>query len=711
MLVFLVLMLVVGALAAYLSLNLFRLTQTNSELAVNVMENDILYRASELHEFLAQSQQVALGLAAQGTELYETRTPDESRKDADARIQEVLRRALATFGSDSGIFGICLAYEPGVFLPGDTANFDPYAYWEKGEAVGAESDDASLQDREWYGISLPKNWNRAQKRDRRSYWSSPYVSSDTGDLMIAVSAPIYAASGSIVGVALVDVGLDAMDKMVAQMLPMPKAIGFAMHLASGNLVSYPLSPQLRMKPISQLPFGEKALALARDTVKTKHGRRTVEYDGAQWECITVDIGGGMAVGLLLPQAELFAQSRMERSNTIIICAAAGTLFIGIIILTIFGMMRSVVQPVRNLAAYARNIAQGSYDSTVSGKYVAELAVLRDALVTMVGELQHRMRQAQEHSEEAARRAEEAQRLQQSVAEKAQEEKARLERLKQAAQVLAGVSTEVGSITESVQSQSTRIASGAEQQLARLHDTLEEVKAMEHTIHQIADNARISAESAGQSSSLTQEGKTSLVRTADAMGELETKMQGLGREMSSLSEQAESIDHIMNVISDIADQTNLLALNAAIEAARAGEAGRGFAVVADEVRKLAEKTMQATTEVARSIASIQSTSRSSMEIMQQALQEVADVARLSQEANDVLLTATHSADDAAEQVQHIAGATGQQTKAAQSLAAAVAQCSEIAQETTAQASRTGDTLKELVRQTAKLHDIVAQLQQD
>ncbi|MDR2489125.1 MAG: methyl-accepting chemotaxis protein [Desulfovibrio sp.] len=150
----------------------------------------------------------------------------------------------------------------------------------------------------------------------------------------------------------------------------------------------------------------------------------------------------------------------------------------------------------------------------------------------------------------------------------------------------------------------QVTQGTEVQRARVGATVTAMEEMNAAVLEVARNAGQSSEQAQTTRDRASHGEQLVVQVIAAIRQVNAVAQELQSDMQQLGAQADSIGGVMNVISDIADQTNLLALNAAIEAARAGEAGRGFAVVADEVRKLAEKTMTATTEVGSSIKGIQ-----------------------------------------------------------------------------------------------------------
>ena len=162
------------------------------------------------------------------------------------------------------------------------------------------------------------------------------------------------------------------------------------------------------------------------------------------------------------------------------------------------------------------------------------------------------------------------------------------------------------------------------------------KAAQETLyrHEVAKNAGDAAEVSGSMRHCAEEGADIVRQVVKAIDDVQQIYGVLKQDMAQLGENARAITQIMGVISDIADQTNLLALNAAIEAARAGEAGRGFAVVADEVRKLAEKTMASTNEVGNAINAIRNSTEKSIKQVDVAAESIARATDLSNRSGQV-----------------------------------------------------------------------------
>ncbi|GFK93137.1 Methyl-accepting chemotaxis protein McpQ [Fundidesulfovibrio magnetotacticus] len=266
----------------------------------------------------------------------------------------------------------------------------------------------------------------------------------------------------------------------------------------------------------------------------------------------------------------------------------------------------------------------------------------------------------------------------------------------------------GTLAQTAHELSTQVETasrGAQLQSRRSEETASAMEEMAASVLEVARSAGQASGRAEEAQTTAREGAAVVERAVAAIRQVDELTAALKTSMDGLSEGAGAIGRIMGVISDIADQTNLLALNAAIEAARAGEAGRGFAVVADEVRKLAEKTMQATKEVADVVGSIQSGVQESQGRTGKASQAVEQATALAGESGRTLTRIVELVVSTSDQVRAIASAAEQQSAASNEIAHAVEDVRRVSQETAQEMGGAARSLEELSGLARKLDGAV------
>lgn len=273
-------------------------------------------------------------------------------------------------------------------------------------------------------------------------------------------------------------------------------------------------------------------------------------------------------------------------------------------------------------------------------------------------------------------------------------------------IASQVSDGAAQVTEQIRS----CNQGAQMQQERSTETATAMEQMNASVTDVARSASDVAMQAAETQEKSAAGAQSVSQLIRQIGNASTTITELSSRVVVLGEQTTDIGRVMDMINDIADQTNLLALNAAIEAARAGEAGRGFAVVADEVRKLAEKTMDATKEVGQVITTIQQSSRVVAEDMQGVTSVVGDISTSANDSGSALEHIQNLAASTNSQVQSIAAATEEQSAASEQVTRSMNEVSQIAEDTTDLMREAMALVDGVAHQVDHLAGIISQIEQ-
>ncbi|MDI6727620.1 MAG: methyl-accepting chemotaxis protein [Thermodesulfovibrionales bacterium] len=273
--------------------------------------------------------------------------------------------------------------------------------------------------------------------------------------------------------------------------------------------------------------------------------------------------------------------------------------------------------------------------------------------------------------------------------------------------ISDASNHLSSASEELSATVQQMAKRVDEQAVRANQVATAGTEMSQTVVEIAKNASNIASSATDALSVANDGEDVVNRTVNEVQEIANKVSDTSHVVQSLGERSRQIGEIVDVIKDIADQTNLLALNAAIEAARAGEQGRGFAVVADEVRKLAEKTTKATTEIGGMIKTIQEETNGAVSAMDESLQKVETGVALSTGAGNALLKIVDSVNSLQSMVQHIASATEEMSTVSEQISGDIDVVANVSKETASASDQIAQASQDLAGLSTDLKGIVSQ----
>ena len=400
--------------------------------------------------------------------------------------------------------------------------------------------------------------------------------------------------------------------------------------------------------------------------------------------------------------------KYESSRAIGIILTLAAIFIALALtwLIVRNTVRQLGKDPGELNAIAHRVVDGDYNVDDGGKKMG----VYGSIVEMVNALKTNIENAQRESENAKEQSRKAQEAMQQAEAASREAQSKTEAMLVAADKLEQVGSVVSSASTELSAQIEQSDRGAAESAQRLSEAATAMNEMNATVQEVAKNAGSASAASAETREKAEAGAQVVEKAVRSIDQVHQMSLELKDDMTQLNEHAQDITRIMGVISDIADQTNLLALNAAIEAARAGEAGRGFAVVADEVRKLAEKTMASTNDVGNAIKAIQESTAKSMTGVDNAVERIGEATELANQSGQALQEIVATVEATGDQVNAIATASEEQSAASEEINQSIVQVNDMSRQTAEAMAEAAKAVSDLAAQAQGLTNLIQELKE-
>ena len=523
----------------------------------------------------------------------------------------------------------------------------------KGDATFTTGEKINVSGREYF----------KQIMAGKVFVSDPIISKAEGKAVVVVAAP-SPRNGTIIGGIAGGVPLEDMSKLIGQI----KAgdTGYAYAIRSDGLVIIHPNKDMAMK-LNGLTDAATPPALKEITAKMVKGEQGVSqyvFNGdVKYIAYAPIPGTTWSLAVNVPAKEVLA-----KLNTLLWTSVVIVLIVLVLSVVIsLYIASSITKPLESMTSMLQDIARGEGDLTkhlnaTSKDELGEAARCFNLFVDKLHELIVRV---------------------------------------------AATTENVATASVQLRSNSERIANGAEEVAAQAATVATAGEEMSATSGDIAQNCCMAAEGSRQASVAAQSGEQVVNETINVMNSIAERVRATALSVENLGSRSEQIGAIIGTIEDIADQTNLLALNAAIEAARAGEQGRGFAVVADEVRALAERTTKATKEIGEMIRTIQHETRNAVKAMEIGVDEVARGSEKASDSGKALEKILEQINAVTMQINQVATAAEEQTATTAEISNNMHQITEVVAQTSRGAHESAASATQLSGLAEELRSVVGQ----
>jgi len=498
------------------------------------------------------------------------------------------------FKKFSEAIGGGLWYEPNVLFR-DKERFGPYAFRKNNQVLftwDLNTPEYDYHNQDWYRLAIPKEWDRNQQRKINIYWTDPYFDqAATAALMITVDALMVDSTGRIIGVSTVDFSLEKLQAMVSKMTATPKSLPFAADISSRLLISFPGNPMKVLQKLKTLEWGD-AISNAGQIKPGEILVKTLRLKGEDHSLFYTLTNAGMVLGILAPQKELYARINELNYANMVTSIAVIAFQILLFMVIAFFTVRRICNPISNLTHVAGEIAEGK---------------LIDAKKTL-DKLHGRFTSSRDETGLLFSAV-------QSMAEKLN---ALIGQIQQSGSQVTSSSTEIAASSRGLEATMNQQAASTSQVSASSKMISQTAETLSGTVDEVSSAATETAE-------LAEAGQAGLVGMEASMQEVLKGTASVSAKLEAMKKNALVISSIVVTITKVADQTNLLSLNAAIEAEKAGEYGLGFSVVANEIRRLADQTAVAALDIEDMVGEMEksvSTGASEMEAFSGVVQSTA-----------------------------------------------------------------------------------------